>query len=66
MGRPCDQSLDALSRQSGEEEDWRRLTVEQFFKGYAVDDDIYDRSTPRMGQPEDWRPGQAVDFKAGR
>lgn len=27
---------------SAEDEDWRRLTANRFFKGYAQGDDIYD------------------------
>lgn len=32
-----------LIPESGEEEDWRRLTTEQFFQGYSAGDAIYDQ-----------------------
>jgi hypothetical protein len=31
-----------LYDQSAEEADWRRLTMEQFLKGYSEDDAVYD------------------------
>jgi hypothetical protein len=31
-----------LVQETTEEEDWRRLTYEQFLKGYAEEDAIYD------------------------
>jgi hypothetical protein len=41
--RPGDEVRIVLATTDEDESDWRRLTLEQFFKGYGPGDEIYDQ-----------------------
>ena len=35
-----------VTGENGDDADWKRMTAEQFLKGYASSDDIYDQLSP--------------------